>query len=60
MEPEQGQSEDYDRQDGARFFAGMDWGGSFHQLCVVNVAGQLILQQRITHDVAAWQCWRPS
>jgi transposase len=52
MEFDQGPSDDHDRQDGARFFAGMDWGGSFHQLCVLNVAGGLILQQRITHDVA--------
>ena len=27
-------------------------GGSFHQLCVLNAAGGLVLQQRINHDVA--------
>ena len=33
-------------------FAGMDWGGSFHQLCVLETRREVLLQQRITHDVA--------
>ncbi|MGI3781182.1 MAG: IS110 family transposase [Janthinobacterium lividum] len=32
-------------------FAGVDWGGSFHQLCVLNREGTVLLQQRIIHDV---------
>src|SRR5215218_3816659 len=35
-----------------QFFGGVDWGGSFHQLCVLNTSGALVLQQRINHDVA--------
>jgi hypothetical protein len=35
-----------------QFFGGIDWGGSFHQLCVLNTSGTLVLQQRINHDVA--------
>lgn len=34
-----------------RVFAGVDWGGSFHQLCVLDPYGRLLLQQRIIHDV---------
>jgi transposase len=33
-------------------FAGIDWGGEHHQLCVVDPAGQRLLQTRFTHDVA--------
>src|SRR3954465_1244683 len=33
-------------------FAGIDWGGSFHQLCVLDEQGSVLLQQRIVHDVA--------
>ncbi|MGI5291989.1 IS110 family transposase [Nonomuraea polychroma] len=33
-------------------FAGIDWGGSFHQLCIVDAVGQTLLQRRIQHDVA--------
>ena len=40
-----------DQQGDVRFFAGVDWGGSFHQLCVVNTAGAVIVQQRVGHDV---------
>ena len=35
-----------------QFFGGVDWGGSFHQLCVLDTSGTLVLQQRINHDVA--------
>lgn len=34
------------------WFAGVDWGGSFHQLCVLTAAGTVVVQQRIDHDVA--------
>lgn len=51
MDPDQGQPVD-DQRDDFRYFAGVDWGGSFHQLCVLNAAGGLVLQQRINHDVA--------
>jgi transposase len=33
-------------------FAGLDWGGSFHQLCLIDAAGAVLLQRRIMHDVA--------
>jgi transposase len=33
-------------------FAGIDWGGTFHQLCVVDDVGERILQRKISHDVA--------
>ncbi len=33
-------------------FAGIDWGGAFHQLCLIDAAGTVRLQRRITHDVA--------
>ncbi|MFT4080945.1 MAG: IS110 family transposase [Nocardioides sp.] len=32
-------------------FAGIDWGGEHHQLCVVNHAGKRLTQRRVTHDV---------
>ena len=32
-------------------FAGIDWGGSFHQLCLLNSDGTLLLQRKISHDV---------
>lgn len=33
-------------------FAGIDWGGENHQLCVVDPAGKRLTQLRVTHDVA--------
>ena len=33
-------------------FAGIDWGGEHHQLCVVNNSGRRQTQLRVTHDVA--------
>src|SRR4051794_31768548 len=47
---------DQDHLDGERLpsrelFAGVDWGGSFHQLCVLDGKGRVLLQQRIVHDV---------
>jgi hypothetical protein len=32
-------------------FAGIDWGGSFHQLCIVDAAGRVMTQRRVAHDV---------
>ena len=43
------------QQEGDRLFAGVDWGGSFHQLCVLNTTGQVLMQQRINHTVAGLQ-----
>ena len=37
--------------DGDGVFAGIDWGGSFHQLCLLDQSGKVLLQQRIHHDV---------
>jgi transposase len=34
-----------------QFFGGVDWGGSFHQLCVLDQAGEVVVQQRVSHDV---------
>jgi hypothetical protein len=39
------------KQSSTMVFAGVDWGGSFHQLCVLDPQGHLLLQQRIIHDV---------
>jgi transposase len=33
-------------------FAGIDWGGAFHQLCLLDAAGTVVVQRRIGHDVA--------
>lgn len=33
-------------------FAGLDWGGAFHQLCLLDEHGDRLLQRRISHDVA--------
>lgn len=38
--------------DGWPAFAGIDWGGSHHQLCVVDASGKRRSQLRVTHDVA--------
>ena len=40
-----------DRSASPRLFAGVDWGGSFHQLCVLDLTGTVRMQQRIIHDV---------
>ncbi|HEU4688027.1 MAG TPA: transposase, partial [Vicinamibacterales bacterium] len=33
-------------------FAGIDWGGEHHQLCVVDNAGKRLTQLQVVHDVA--------
>jgi hypothetical protein len=33
-------------------FAGIDWGGQHHQLCIVDGSGQRVAQLRVGHDVA--------
>ena len=33
-------------------FAGIDWGGDHHQLCVVDPSGAKQLERRVPHDVA--------
>jgi transposase len=35
-------------------FAGIDWGGSSHELCVVDATGQVITRKRIARDVAGF------
>lgn len=35
-------------------FAGIDWGGDHHQLCIVDPNGDKLLERRITHDVAGF------
>lgn len=32
-------------------FAGIDWGGASRQLCIVETVGQVLVQQRVGHDV---------
>lgn len=32
-------------------FTGIDWGGSFHQLCVLDVDGKKLREVRLGHDV---------
>jgi hypothetical protein len=36
----------------ADVFAGLDWGETFHQLCLIDSTGTVLLQRRIMHDVA--------
>lgn len=33
-------------------FAGVDWGGEHHQLCIVDQVGKQVRQLRVRHDVA--------
>ncbi|MFL6070270.1 MAG: IS110 family transposase, partial [Actinomycetes bacterium] len=33
-------------------FAGIDWGGEHHQLCVVDRTGRRFVERRVRHDVA--------
>jgi transposase len=33
-------------------FAGIDWGGSFHQICLIDEHGQVLRQQRVQHNAA--------
>jgi len=33
-------------------FAGIDWGGEQHQLCLVDLAGRRLVERRVRHDVA--------
>ena len=33
-------------------FAGIDWGGDFHQVCLVDQHGRVLKQQRVRHDAA--------
>jgi hypothetical protein len=44
--------------DGQLVFVGIDWGGSYHQLCVVDAAGTRRRQIRLAHDVAGHCCVR--
>lgn len=39
---------------GGEVFVGIDWGGSFHQVCLIDERGQVQLQRRIGHDVAGF------
>lgn len=39
-------------QDDWPAFAGIDWGGEHHQLCIVDPTGKRRTQLRVTHDVA--------
>jgi transposase len=43
---------DNDTSTGGEVFAGIDWGGSFHQLCLLDGTGRVRSQRRISHDVA--------
>ncbi|MGH3970579.1 MAG: IS110 family transposase, partial [Mycobacterium sp.] len=33
-------------------FAGVDWGNSHHQLCILDPAGRMVHQGKYAHDVA--------
>ncbi|MFE0028828.1 IS110 family transposase [Amycolatopsis sp. NPDC059021] len=35
-------------------FAGIDWGGAFHQVCLIDARGQVLRQQRVHHDIAGF------
>ncbi|TWE10492.1 IS110 family transposase [Rudaeicoccus suwonensis] len=34
-------------------FAGIDWGGTHHQICVVDHTGTIQVQRRIEHTVTS-------
>jgi hypothetical protein len=51
MVPDQDHHDDDDAS-APGLFAGVDWGGSFYQLCVLDGHGTVLVQQRIPHDVA--------
>lgn len=38
--------------DSSDVFAGIDWGGTHHQLCLLDADGQVLLERRIPHTVA--------
>lgn len=42
----------HDTSTPAEVFAGIDWDGSFHQVCLIDARGQVLRQQRVHHDVA--------
>jgi transposase len=39
---------------GGEVFAGIDWGGAFHQICLIDQHGHVLHQQRVHHDVAGF------
>ena len=41
-----------DDQAGWPAFAGIDWGGQHHQLCIVDHTGRRLTETRVRHDVA--------
>lgn len=42
----------HNSHDPADVFAGIDWGGTSHQLCLLDADGQLLRQLRLPHTVA--------
>lgn len=38
----------------AEVFAGLDWGGSLHQVCLIDEQGRVLRQQRVQHDIAGF------
>lgn len=34
------------------FYAGLDWGGASHSLCIVDGAGQVVVRLEVAHDAA--------
>src|SRR3954464_2952198 len=39
-----------DTDDEAGAFVGIDWGGSFHQICLVDADGRVGLRRKVNHD----------
>ena len=37
--------------DEKRFFCGIDWGGRFHHLCILDASGEQLLSRKIAHTV---------
>lgn len=35
-------------------FVGIDWGGSSHQVCVIDAQGQTLRQQKVHHDIVGF------
>jgi transposase len=41
-----------------KYFAGLDWGGTAHAICVVNQTGRIIMQSEVRHDAQGLESLR--
>ncbi|MDT7552283.1 MAG: hypothetical protein QOI16_819 [Pseudonocardiales bacterium] len=42
------------REPANEVFAGIDWGGAFHQVCLIDEHGQVLQQRKVQHDLAGF------